>query len=145
MYEKLKNQLINRLSLSQEQRVRKLLGREERGDRKPLGFAASNGNTVQYEISAVYHPQPRILSSESGTLVQYVGDNGDINAHTLDGNNTLHVMAMIKIVTPKDAALYDERIQKFTSKSCAKELATISHVSLLAYEKPIVPGYNKKF
>ncbi|GFT41817.1 uncharacterized protein TNCV_1666801 [Trichonephila clavipes] len=32
------NQLINRLSLSEEQRVRKLLGREELGDRKPSQF-----------------------------------------------------------------------------------------------------------
>ncbi|GFY00947.1 uncharacterized protein TNCV_1363531 [Trichonephila clavipes] len=38
MYEKLKNQLINRLSLSEEQRVRKLLGREKLGDRKPSQF-----------------------------------------------------------------------------------------------------------
>ncbi|GFY47959.1 hypothetical protein TNIN_110371 [Trichonephila inaurata madagascariensis] len=36
------------------------------------------------------------------TLVRYVGDNADINVHTLDGNNTLHVMGMIKIFTPKD-------------------------------------------
>ncbi|GFY69748.1 uncharacterized protein TNIN_256571 [Trichonephila inaurata madagascariensis] len=68
-----------------------------------LRFAASYGKIVQYEISAVYHPQFRILSSESGTLVQYVGDNANINVHSLDGNNALHVMGMIKIVTPKDA------------------------------------------
>ncbi|GFS56691.1 uncharacterized protein TNIN_84961 [Trichonephila inaurata madagascariensis] len=91
----------------------------------------------------IYHPQPRILSLESGTLVQYVGENAHINVHTLDSNNTLHVMGMIKIVTPKDDVLYDDRIQKRTSKPCAKELAAISHVSFLAYEKPIVPGYNK--
>ncbi|GFU62979.1 uncharacterized protein TNCV_28941 [Trichonephila clavipes] len=84
-----------------------------------------------------------MLSSESCTLVQYVGDNADINVHNLDDNNTLHVMGMIKLVTPKDAVLYDKHIQKRTSKPCAKELAAISHVSLLAYEKAIVPGYNK--
>ncbi|GFY31767.1 uncharacterized protein TNCV_4200761 [Trichonephila clavipes] len=67
-----------------------------------LGFAASYGKTVQYETSTAYHPQPRILSSESGALIRYVGDNADINVHTLNGNNTLHVMGMIKIVTPKD-------------------------------------------
>ncbi|GFW99527.1 hypothetical protein TNCV_3417601 [Trichonephila clavipes] len=39
-----------------------------------LGFAASYGKTVQYEISTAYHPQPQILSSESGALVRYVGD-----------------------------------------------------------------------
>ncbi|GFV37759.1 uncharacterized protein TNCV_3040171 [Trichonephila clavipes] len=67
-----------------------------------LGFAALYGNTVKFEISTAYHPQPRILSSESGTLVQYDGDNVNTNVHTLDGNNTLHVMEMIKIATPKD-------------------------------------------
>ncbi|CAG9782212.1 unnamed protein product [Diatraea saccharalis] len=108
-----------------------------------LGFAASYSNTLQYEVSAVYHPQPRILSSESGAFVQYVGDNADINVSTLDGNNTLHVMGMIKIVTPKDAVIYDDRIKKCTTKPSAKELATISHISLLAYEKPVVPGYSK--
>ncbi|GFS56396.1 uncharacterized protein TNCV_4388651 [Trichonephila clavipes] len=107
------------------------------------GFAVSYGNTVRYEISVVYHPQPCMLSSESCTLVQYVGDNADINVHNLDDNNTLHVMGMIKLVTPKDAVLYDKHIQKRTSKPCAKVLAAISHVSLLAYEKAIVPGYNK--
>ncbi|GFY39411.1 hypothetical protein TNIN_434011 [Trichonephila inaurata madagascariensis] len=50
-----------------------------------LGFAASYGKTVEYEISTAYHTQPRILSSESGALVRYVGDNADINVHTLDG------------------------------------------------------------
>ncbi|GFX65889.1 uncharacterized protein TNCV_13101 [Trichonephila clavipes] len=49
-----------------------------------LGFAASYGNTVQFEISTAYHPQPRILSSELGALVQYVGNNANINVHTLD-------------------------------------------------------------
>ncbi|GFT36999.1 uncharacterized protein TNCV_175231 [Trichonephila clavipes] len=105
-----------------------------------LGFAASSDNTVPYDISAVYHPQPRISSSESGGLVQYVGDNDDINVHTLDDNNTLHVMGMIKIVSPKNAVLYDDRIQKYTSKPCAKELEAISHVFFLSYEKTIVLG-----
>ncbi|GFY75700.1 uncharacterized protein TNIN_370471 [Trichonephila inaurata madagascariensis] len=95
------------------------------------------------DVNQVYHPQPCILSSESGVLEEYVGDNADINDHTLDSNNTLHIMGMIMNVTPKDAVLYDDRIQKRTSKPCAKELAAISHVSHLAYKKPNVPGYNK--
>ncbi|GFY52347.1 hypothetical protein TNIN_286771 [Trichonephila inaurata madagascariensis] len=95
------------------------------------------------DVNQVYHPQPCILSSESGALEEYVGDNADINDHTLDSNNTLHIMGMIMNVTPKDAVLYDDRIQKRTSKPCAKELAAISHVSHLAYNKPNVPGYNK--
>ncbi|GFY77410.1 uncharacterized protein TNIN_380131 [Trichonephila inaurata madagascariensis] len=105
-----------------------------------LKFAASYGNTVQYEISKAYHPQSCIVSSELGSLVKYVGDNADINGHTLDGNNTLHVMGMINIITPKDT--YD-CIQKYATKPSAKELAARSHISLPAYEKPIVPEYSK--
>ena len=52
-------------------------------------------------------------------------------------------MGMIKIVTPKNAVIYDERIQKCTTKPSAKELAVISHVSLQVYEKSVVPGYSK--
>ncbi|CAH4035399.1 unnamed protein product [Pieris brassicae] len=85
----------------------------------------------------------RILPSESGASVQYVGDNADINVSTLAGNNTLHLMGMIKIVTLKDALIYDDRIKKYTTKPSAKELAAISHLSLLAYEKPVLPVYSK--
>ena len=52
-------------------------------------------------------------------------------------------MGMIKIVTPQKAVIYDERIQKCTTKPSAKELAAISHEHLLAYEKPVVPGHSK--
>ncbi|GFT06986.1 uncharacterized protein TNCV_1415421 [Trichonephila clavipes] len=89
-----------------------------------LGFAASYGNTAQHEISAVYHSQSRILSSELGSLVQYVGEHADINVYTLNGNNTLHVMGT-KIVIPKDVVLYNDHVQKYTTKPSAKELAAI--------------------
>ena len=38
--------------------------------------------------------------------------------------------------------MYDERIQKCTTKPKAKELTAISHVSLQVYDKPVVPGYS---
>lgn len=50
---------------------------------------------------------------------------------------------LFKIVSPKNAVLYDERIEKCTTKPKAKELAAISHVSLQVYDKTIVPGYSK--
>ncbi|GFV40574.1 hypothetical protein TNCV_1984161 [Trichonephila clavipes] len=52
----------------------------------PQGDAPQSlrNTAVQYEISKAYHPQSCILSSESGALVQYVGDNADINVYTLD-------------------------------------------------------------
>lgn len=44
---------------------------------------------------------------------------------------------MIKIVTPKNAVIYDERIQKCITTPSAKDLAAISHVSLQVYEKTV--------
>ncbi|GFX07239.1 uncharacterized protein TNCV_2972161 [Trichonephila clavipes] len=73
-----------------------------------LGFESSYGKTVQYEISTAYHPQPRILSSESAlekysaTICWRQCQYKLRECHTLDGNNTFHIMGMIKIVTPKD-------------------------------------------
>ncbi|GFY47219.1 uncharacterized protein TNIN_371541 [Trichonephila inaurata madagascariensis] len=58
--------------------------------------AVSLSNTVQFEISIAYHPQSRILSSESGALVQYVGDNANINVHTLDVAVTRHLDSFLK-------------------------------------------------
>lgn len=93
----------------------------------------------QYEISAVYHQQPRVFYRQSQVhLYNMLETNADINVHTLDGKNNLHVMGMIKIVTPKNSVLYNERIKKCTTKPSAKELAAISHVSLQVYEKPVV-------
>lgn len=58
-----------------------------------------------YEAAAVFHQPPHILPPETGTCIQYVADNADINVHTLDGHNTLHVMGIIQIVTPKNSFL----------------------------------------
>lgn len=56
-----------------------------------------------YKAAAVFHSPPHVLRPESGTLIQYGADNADINVNTLDGNNTLYVMGIIQIVTPKDS------------------------------------------
>lgn len=55
----------------------------------------------------------------------------------------LHVIGMIKIETPKDAVIYNERIKKYTTKPTATELAAVSHVPLLTYEKPNIPGLSR--
>lgn len=53
-------------------------------------------------------------------------------------------MGMIKIITPKDAVIYDEGIKKCTKKPSAKELAAVSHVPLLTYEKHAIPGLSSR-
>lgn len=60
---------------------------------------------MMYEATTVFHCQPHILLPESGTFTQYVADNADINVHTIDGNNTLHIMDIIQIIIPKSSIL----------------------------------------
>lgn len=67
------------------------------------------------------------------------------NIYTLDGYNTVHIMGMIKIITPKSEVISDDRIKKFTTKPSAKELAALSHIPLLVYENHVVPGLSKRF
>ncbi|GFY53517.1 SWIM-type domain-containing protein [Trichonephila inaurata madagascariensis] len=82
-----------------------------------LGFAALYGKTVQYEISIAYHPQPRILSSESGALVRYVGDNADINVHTLDGNEYLLIPRQKQARGDVDVLIVETAIEKSEQKA----------------------------
>lgn len=72
-----------------------------------FGLCASYNDTIMYEATAVFHRPPHVLRPESGTLIQYVADNADINVNMLDGN-TLHIMGIIQIVTPKDSVLLEE-------------------------------------
>jgi len=110
-----------------------------------FGFCAPYKETVLYEISAVYHPPLTILPPESGTLIQYAADNADqcINVSTLDGHNTLHVMGIIKIITPKSAVINNKPIIKYKSVPSAKDLAEVSHVPLHMYENCEVSGLSR--
>jgi len=108
-----------------------------------FGFCVPYKETVLYEVSAVYHPPLTILPPESGTLIQYAADNADINVSTLDGHNTLHVMGVIKIITPKSAVINDKPIMKYKSVPSAKDLAEVSHVSLHMYKNYEVSGLSR--
>lgn len=49
-----------------------------------FGLCASYNETMMYEAATVLHRPPHILPPETGTFIQYVADNADINVHTLD-------------------------------------------------------------
>lgn len=82
-----------------------------------------------YESAAVFHRLPHVLPPESGTLIQYVADNADINVNTLDGTNTLHIMGIIQIVTPKHSVLLEEPMQRIKEALSAKDFKAKAHVS----------------
>jgi len=88
-----------------------------------LGFAVTYKETLMYEVVIVYHPQPHILSPESGALILYIADNADINVYTIDSYNTAHIMGIIKIITPISAVIAEEPIAKYKT-STAKDFGS---------------------
>lgn len=67
-----------------------------------FGLCASYNDTMMYEAAAVFHRQPyNVLPPESETFILYVTNNADINVHTIDDHNTLHIMGIIQIIHRK--------------------------------------------
>lgn len=101
-------------------------------------FCAPYSDAMTYEVSTVYHPQPRILSHPD-VILQYAAD---INVSTIDGHNTVHIMGVIQIISPSNAVVADMPNVKCKSKPNAEDLAAVSHVPLLTYENNEVAGMN---
>lgn len=70
----------------------------------------------------------------SGCFVQFAFDNADFNINTIDGKNTLHSMAGIRIVTPKDCFQEKQKIYRHTKRPTAMELSKIEKIPFINYE-----------
>ncbi|PZC75227.1 hypothetical protein B5X24_HaOG206534 [Helicoverpa armigera] len=108
-----------------------------------FGLCASYSETMNYESAAVFSRPLHILPPETGTFIQYVADNADINVNTLDGNDTLHIMGIIQIVTPKDSVLQENPLPRVTEVLSAKDFAAKAHVPIQAYQNTGAVGYSK--
>ncbi|KAF0716418.1 SWIM-type domain-containing protein [Aphis craccivora] len=108
-----------------------------------LGFSNKYNEVLLYESAAVNHPKPKILSPAAGAFIQYSADNADININTIDGHNTVHIMGVIQIVTPKNAVIVDEEIPRLRIIPAAKDIAAIAHVPLQMYDNFGVSGLSK--
>ena len=65
-----------------------------------LGFCTSYSEVRKFEFNAaVFHGIDLPETTDKHT-VQFVADNVDHNAATIDGQNTFHGMGMIAVVTP---------------------------------------------
>ena len=65
-----------------------------------LGFCTSYSEVRKFELNAaVFHGIDLPETTDKHT-VQFVADNADHNAATIDGQNTFHGMGMIAVVTP---------------------------------------------
>lgn len=108
-----------------------------------FGLCASYNETMMYEAAAVLHRPPHILPPETGTIIQYAADNADINVHTLDGHNTLHIMGIIQIITPKAAVIAEKPISRVNRVLSAKDFAAKAHVPIKVYQNDGAVGYSK--
>ncbi|CAF4761720.1 unnamed protein product [Pieris macdunnoughi] len=95
------------------------------------------------QLAAVLHRLPHILPPKTGTFIQYVADNADINVHTLDGHNTLHIMGIIKIITTKSSVIAEEPILRTNILPSAQHFAEKAHVPIQVYQTDSVVGYSK--
>jgi len=108
-----------------------------------LDISASYNDTVMYEVAAVYHPQPYILPPETGTFLQFAADNADINVYTIDGHNTVHIMGIIKIITPASSIVAEDPITRWTTMPSANDIAGIAHIPIEVYENYGETGLSK--
>jgi hypothetical protein len=63
-------------------------------------FASSYSKTKKFEKAAAFTNGEHLLSGINGKFVQFIADNADHNANTIDGKGTLHAMGMAAVVTP---------------------------------------------
>lgn len=78
-----------------------------------------------YKTSIVFYLPSDPLDSPpiTGTLIQYAAENADINVNTLDGNNTLYIMDILKITNPTASVLLEETIPRITDVVLAQYFA----------------------
>ncbi|KAL8606521.1 hypothetical protein ACOMHN_037752 [Nucella lapillus] len=65
-----------------------------------LGFASSYTETLRFQHNAATSQGIDLPDIQEGSTLQFVSDNVDHNAVTLDGRNTFHGMGTIAVVTP---------------------------------------------
>ncbi|KAF4530425.1 hypothetical protein B566_EDAN015256 [Ephemera danica] len=80
-----------------------------------LGCSESYHEIHKFEASAVMREEQVIPQGEH--TVQYVYDNADHNAATIDGSGSFHVLGGIECVTPKSVNSSVFRIKRLTSPS----------------------------
>lgn len=92
-----------------------------------LGVCASYYDVALHEISAI---KAEVTTITPPVFAQYVYDNADHNAQTLDGKNTIHVSAGIAALHPPSALGTDSPVPKLPR---AAEVASFGNVPLKVY------------
>lgn len=95
-----------------------------------LGVCASYYDVALHEMSAI---KAEVTTITPPVFGQYVYDNADHNAQTLDGKNTIHVAAGIVALHPPSALGTGNPVPKLTKLPLAAEVASFGNVPLENY------------
>ncbi|KAL8575022.1 hypothetical protein ACOMHN_063554 [Nucella lapillus] len=94
------------------------------GSLSSMGFCSSYSEVQRFEASAAVSNSTDIPDSGDNVFLQYVGDNMDHNACTLNGNHTFHGMGIIASATPGTSQARAVPRLNVTSKD-VKDVGTI--------------------
>ncbi|GBP33878.1 hypothetical protein EVAR_20989_1 [Eumeta japonica] len=95
-----------------------------------LGVCASYYDVALHEVSAI---KAEITTVTPPVFAQYIYDNADHNAQTIDGKNTIHVAAGIAAINPPSALGTDSPVPKLKKLLEACEVASFGNVPLREY------------
>ncbi|KAG5872190.1 hypothetical protein JTB14_026241 [Gonioctena quinquepunctata] len=95
-----------------------------------LGVCASYYDVALHETSAI---KAEVTQITPPVFAQYVYDNADHNAQTIDGKNTIHVAAGIVALHPPSAKGTGDPVPKLERLPLAAEVASFGHVPLKEY------------
>lgn len=95
-----------------------------------LGVCASYYDVALHEMSAI---KAEVTTITPPVFLQYIYDNADHNAQTLDGKNTIHVAAGIAALHPPSSLGTDSPVPKLKKLPLASEVASIGNVPLEEY------------
>ncbi|XP_067205350.1 uncharacterized protein [Linepithema humile] len=126
-YETVKNALIQRLSISQEQRIRQLLEREEMGDRKPAQFLRHlktlAGATVPDQLLKTLW-MGRLPAQLQAILAARIDDQLEDIAEQADRIHEVTCRAIVAVTTPTsnkedEQETLGKQVQKLTKQLAA--------------------------
>lgn len=102
-----------------------------------LGVTATYYNIQLFEASTMMDP-PKMVVDE--VFAQYVFDNTDHNAKTLDGKRTFHCLGGIVAYTPENNVTYIGSSKKCTKMPSAAEIAACNSIETIPFRSTQATG-----
>ncbi|CAG5075386.1 Protein of unknown function [Cotesia congregata] len=102
-----------------------------------LGVCASYYNIQLFEASTMMDPPKMVIDDVFG---QYIFDNTDHNAKTLDGKRTFHCLGGIIAYTPEGNVTYEGSSKKCRKMLSAEQLAQCSSVDTIPFRSSQATG-----